>query len=157
MMRGRKRGRGEREGARTATSMRSLATVSRLRITFFSILTSWASFLARSGPKAPAAFRRKAWPDVADRLLALDHFVSAKDGVDSSHRTAQSGAGTDAEARWGLLGIFFYSPKPPRPKMRPDLVVDGGGGGFCLAWSASPSFLFLPISLLRQRRSPSLT
>ncbi len=60
-----------REGVRTATSMRSLATVSRLRITFFSILTSWASFLARSGPKAPAAFLRKAWPGVADRLLAL--------------------------------------------------------------------------------------
>ena len=46
----------------TATSMRSLATSSILRITFFSILTSWDSFLARSGPKAPPAFPRRAWP-----------------------------------------------------------------------------------------------
>ena len=44
----------------TATSMRSLATCSRLRITFFSILTSWDSFLAKSGPKAPPALRRRA-------------------------------------------------------------------------------------------------
>ena len=27
-------------------------------------------------------------------------------------------------------------PNPPRPKMRPDLVLEGGGGGFwsCEAW-----------------------
>lgn len=37
----------------TATSMRSLPTSSMVRITFFSIFTSWESFLARSGPKAP--------------------------------------------------------------------------------------------------------
>jgi len=49
-------------GAHTATSIRSLATNSRLRMTFFSILTSWASFLARSGPNAPAALRRRACP-----------------------------------------------------------------------------------------------
>jgi hypothetical protein len=42
--------------------MRSRPTSSMLRITFFSILTSWDSFLARSGPKAPAVFLRKAWP-----------------------------------------------------------------------------------------------
>jgi hypothetical protein len=46
----------------TATSMRSLATVSKLRMTFFSIFTSCESFLARSGPKAPPALRRRAWP-----------------------------------------------------------------------------------------------
>lgn len=49
-------------GSHTATSIRSLATNSRLRMTFFSILTSCASFLARSGPKAPAALRRRACP-----------------------------------------------------------------------------------------------
>jgi hypothetical protein len=42
--------------------MRSRATSSMLRMTFFSILTSCDSFRARSGPKAPAAFLRKAWP-----------------------------------------------------------------------------------------------
>ncbi len=46
----------------TATSMRSLATISRLRMTFFSIFTSCDSFLARSGLKAPAALRRRACP-----------------------------------------------------------------------------------------------
>lgn len=46
----------------TATSMRSLPTSSMLRMTFFSILTSCDSFLARSGPKAPAADLRKVWP-----------------------------------------------------------------------------------------------
>lgn len=51
-------------GSLTATSMRSLATSSMLRITFFSIFTSWDSFLARSGPKAPPALRRSAWPSV---------------------------------------------------------------------------------------------
>jgi hypothetical protein len=34
----------------TATSILSLPTSSILRITFFSIFTSWESFLARSGP-----------------------------------------------------------------------------------------------------------
>jgi hypothetical protein len=34
--------------------MRSLDTSSMLRMTFFSILTSCDSFLARSGPNAPA-------------------------------------------------------------------------------------------------------
>lgn len=102
----------------TATSMRSFATVSKLRITFFSILTSWASFLARSGPKAPAALRRRAWPDVARQLLFSNSFrllrlISAQDVY-----TRQSS---------GNL------PKPPRPKRRPDLVLDGGGGGFCEA------------------------
>ena len=33
-----------------------------LRMTFFSIFTSCDSFLARSGPKAPAVLLRKAWP-----------------------------------------------------------------------------------------------
>lgn len=33
-----------------------------LRITFFSILTSCESFLARSGPNAPADLWRKVWP-----------------------------------------------------------------------------------------------
>lgn len=47
---------------RTATSIRSLATSSRLRMTFFSILTSCDSFFAKSGPKAPAVFRRRACP-----------------------------------------------------------------------------------------------
>lgn len=51
-----------RLGGLTATSMRSLATVSMLRMTFFSILTSCESFFARSGPKAPPALRRSAWP-----------------------------------------------------------------------------------------------
>lgn len=45
---------------RTAASMRSLATISMLRMTFFSIFTSIDSFLASSGPKAPAVFLRKA-------------------------------------------------------------------------------------------------
>lgn len=53
----------------TATSMRSRATSSILRITFFSILTSCDSLRARSGPKAPAAFLRKAWP--VARVLAI--------------------------------------------------------------------------------------
>jgi hypothetical protein len=47
----------------TATSMRSLATSSMLRMTFFSILTSCDSFRARSGPKAPAVFLRNACPE----------------------------------------------------------------------------------------------
>lgn len=42
--------------------MRSLATNSMLRITFFSIFTSCESLRARSGPKAPAAFLRNACP-----------------------------------------------------------------------------------------------
>lgn len=50
-------------GILTATSMRSLETSSMLRITFFSILTSCESFLARSGPKAPADLCRKVWPE----------------------------------------------------------------------------------------------
>ena len=53
----------KRGQVRTATSILSLATVSRLRMTFFSILTSCASFFARSGPKAPAALRRRACPE----------------------------------------------------------------------------------------------
>lgn len=48
----------------TATSMRSLPTSSMERITFFSIFTSCVSFLARSGPKAPAADLRKLWPGI---------------------------------------------------------------------------------------------
>ena len=46
----------------TATSILSLPTSSIVRMTFFSILTSWFSFLARSGPKAPAVDLRKLWP-----------------------------------------------------------------------------------------------
>lgn len=46
----------------TATSILSLPTSSMLRMTFFSIFTSWESFFARSGPKAPAVVLRKAWP-----------------------------------------------------------------------------------------------
>lgn len=46
----------------TATSILSRPTSSMLRMTFFSILTSWESFLARSGPKAPAVPFRQAWP-----------------------------------------------------------------------------------------------
>src|SRR5699024_2553478 len=49
--------------AHTAVSIRSRATISILRMTFFSILTNCDSFLARSGPQAPAAPLRKAWPD----------------------------------------------------------------------------------------------
>lgn len=48
------------ELSHTATSMRSRATSSMLRMTFFSILTSCDSFRARSGPKAPAVFLRNA-------------------------------------------------------------------------------------------------
>ena len=47
----------------TATSILSLPTSSMLRMTFFSIFTSCESFLARSGPKAPAADLRKACPE----------------------------------------------------------------------------------------------
>lgn len=42
--------------------MRSRPTSSMERMTFFSIFTSCDSFLARSGPKAPAADLRKLWP-----------------------------------------------------------------------------------------------
>jgi hypothetical protein len=47
----------------TATSIRSRPTSSMLRITFFSIFTSWESFFARSGPNWPAVWRRRAWPN----------------------------------------------------------------------------------------------
>jgi hypothetical protein len=47
----------------TATSILSLPTSSMLRMTFFSIFTSCESFLAKSGPKAPAADLRKACPE----------------------------------------------------------------------------------------------
>lgn len=50
----------------TATSMRSLAHSSRLRMRFFSILTSCVSFLDRSGPKAPAVLPRSACPVTPD-------------------------------------------------------------------------------------------
>jgi hypothetical protein len=40
-----------------------------LLIRFFSILTSWVSFLARSGPKAPAVFERKLCPAVASATV----------------------------------------------------------------------------------------
>jgi hypothetical protein len=47
----------------TATSMRSRPTSSMERMTFFSIFTSWESFFARSGPKAPGwTDLRKLWP-----------------------------------------------------------------------------------------------
>jgi hypothetical protein len=51
----------------TATSMRSRPTSSMERMTFFSIFTSWESFFARSGPKAPGwTDLRKLWPvDIA--------------------------------------------------------------------------------------------
>ena len=42
--------------------MRSRPTSSMLRITFFSIFTSWESFFARSGPNWPAVCLRRAWP-----------------------------------------------------------------------------------------------
>jgi hypothetical protein len=61
------------EREHTATSMRSLATVSKLRMTFFSILTSCESFLARSGPNAPAALRLRAWPSHHVSLGAIDN------------------------------------------------------------------------------------
>jgi len=51
-------------GIPTATSILSLPTSSMLRMTFFSIFTSWDSFLASSGPNAPAVDLRKAWPRV---------------------------------------------------------------------------------------------
>jgi hypothetical protein len=47
----------------TATSIRSRPTSSMERMTFFSIFTSWESFFARSGPKAPGwTDLRKLWP-----------------------------------------------------------------------------------------------
>jgi hypothetical protein len=57
----------------TATSILSLPTNSRLRMTFFSIFTSCESFLARSGPKAPAVDLRKAWPTLSP---PVSRFVS---------------------------------------------------------------------------------
>lgn len=92
--------------------MRSLATISMLRITFFSILTSWESFLARSGPKAPPALRRRAWPGSSATVVL--EVLPATDACSCSYR--DSGRGL---------------PKLPLPKRRPDLVEEGGGGGFC--------------------------
>jgi hypothetical protein len=63
----------------TATSMRSRPTSSMLRMTFFSILTSWDSFFARSGPKAPAVPLRNACPAearLASRDIVDDHWLT---------------------------------------------------------------------------------
>ena len=56
----------------TATSILSRPTSSIVRITFFSILTSWVSFFARSGPNAPAALLRKLWPGIRLALLTRE-------------------------------------------------------------------------------------
>lgn len=102
----------------TATSMRSLATNSKLLMTFFSILTSCASFLARSGPKAPAVLPLRACPSAPvntkkKKLVSSQTDLQRKNGPEKRKERAQC------------------SPSPPLKK-RPDLVVDGGGGGFWL-------------------------
>jgi hypothetical protein len=73
-----------------------------LRMTFFSILTSWESFLARSGPKAPAVPFLKAWPVETCQKKSLSFFM--------------------------ILDV----PKLLRPKRRPLLVEEAGGGGFSI-------------------------
>lgn len=71
--------------------MRSRATSSMLRMTFFSILTSCDSFRARSGPKAPAAFFRNACPnrEIDQRPLSQEWFSSAT--VEFATRSSQGG------------------------------------------------------------------
>ena len=81
-------------------------------MTFFSIFTNCASFLARSGPNAPAAFLRKAWPDTSPRSVIYHIRATAHDPVIDHIRRGK------------------YSPKPPLPSHLLVLVVDKGGGGF---------------------------
>lgn len=82
----------------TATSMRSLATSSMLRMTFFSILTSCDSLRARSGPKAPAVFLRNACPkplSVHKCDLVRNGVVFVSTAFLSCHHRSRSS--TDAE------------------------------------------------------------
>lgn len=75
----------------TATSMRSRATSSMLRMAFFSILTSCDSFLARSGPKAPAAFLRKAWPGRRMLVISISSAISPTTGGSPIRLSSLSG------------------------------------------------------------------
>ena len=138
----------------TATSMRSRATSSMLRITFFSILTSCDSLRAKSGPKAPAAFLRKAWPKSAKLLATPLHYPQStllrsdcrprRDlGVRLGKTWPRSGSfsftprppitPTDRAIAIGILPCFWvfslHSPRPPFPSQRLDLVEDNGGAG----------------------------
>lgn len=102
----------------TATSMRSLATSSILRITFFSILTSWDSFLARSGPKAPPALRRRAWPALS--VSRNDYYVGFS--VERSSKRVRIGdqiVSIDAGSFDGD-GASIYSTHPNFPFQRSD-------------------------------------
>lgn len=83
----------------TATSIRSRPTSSMVLMTFFSILTSWVSFFARSGPNAPAAFLRNAWPEYCQLFLSFRKC------------------------------FILYIPKLAFPKSLPPFVEDIGGGG----------------------------
>lgn len=88
----------------TATSMRSRATSSMLRMTFFSILTSCDSLRDRSGPKAPAAFLRKAWPG-RKRCQRLFQSSSISIGGRARCRVGPSRvAGGGMAARSGSIG-----------------------------------------------------
>ena len=73
-----------------------------LRMTFFSIFTSADNFLARSGPKVPAVPFLKAWPAHCQNFILV-----------------------------ACLVVFFVLNVPmlPRPKRRPPLVEEDGGGG----------------------------
>ena len=136
----------------TATSMRSRATSSMLRMTFFSILTSCDSLRERSGPKAPAAFLRKAWPtrkrcqrpfqsssiSIGGRARCRVGPSRVAGGGDGrpirQRRKAAATNGDRARQRKPpqpkLLGS--HSPIPPFPSHRLDLVEDNGGGGFSI-------------------------
>lgn len=126
----------------TATSMRSRATSSMLRMTFFSILTSCDSLRARSGPKAPAAFLRKACPEqsfshcsfaggggrVRDPVAFPRAEADTRLGIESLARGAQAGRNSDQTSTLNAQHL----PMPPFPSQRLDLVVDIGGGGFSI-------------------------
>jgi hypothetical protein len=101
--------------------MRSFATSSRLRMTFFSIFTSCASFFARSGPNAPAVLPRIACPTLCRQQRGRQ--------AQNPRKRARIGIGSSR----GKLGVYLdlALPKPPRPNNRFTFVDEGGGGGFC--------------------------
>lgn len=118
------------ERRHTATSILSRPTNSILLMTFFSILTSWDSFFDRSGPKAPAAFLRNAWPRRAISIsIGLLNKVAIL--IACPRKVIRRGI-AKRTAKLFVNSNQLDSPKLLRPNKRPDFVLDGGGGGFSI-------------------------
>lgn len=100
--------------------MRSRATSSMLRMAFFSILTSCDSLRARSGPKAPAVFLRKAWPndEIISHWYCWIVFSPEPDSAVSGAFRALALPGRSGSARSGSFSFAPPIPQTPRDRDR---------------------------------------